>query len=77
MAATGEIRDAHLESERWQLPRDDPQMPVEMLAKRVELHRKRATVTTAGAESDQREMARLSWPQQTVSRRETRVARAT
>jgi hypothetical protein len=75
--AAREIRDAHLEIDRWHLARDDPQMPLEMLTKSVELHRKGATVPAGGAEPDQREMDRLARPQQTMSRRETRVARAT
>ena len=77
MAAAREIRDPHLEIERWHLARDDPQMPLEMLTKSVELHRKIAPVTAGGAKPDQREMDRLPRPQQTMSRRETSVARAT
>jgi hypothetical protein len=77
MAPAREIRDAHLEIERWHLARDDPQMPLEMLTKRAELHREGATVTAGGAEPDQREMGRLSRPQHAMSRREARVARAT
>jgi hypothetical protein len=67
-----EIRDADLEIDGRQLARDDPDMPIEMLAKRAELHREGTAVAAGGAEPDQPEARPLTRPQQAMGGSEAR-----